>query len=150
MSKTEAEVNRPAWFHLRGGKMRIIQRIRDQVLFLKASSASLKIERVDEAKDDLWYVIWDITHADGQVHGHVRMSRDELLYAFDISESKSRSYDQEEWHEQIRADVVEAKFIRYWRFLNIPGAGSGKDGDPNISVLLDEDIRAAMRELTKR
>ena len=38
-------------------------------------------------------------------------------------------------------------FLRYEYFLNIPGPGTGNDGNPNISVELDDGIKNAVRQL---
>lgn len=41
----------------------------------------------------------------------------------------------------------QANYIRYKDYLNIPCPGTGHDGDPNISIMLDKDIRDAVRDM---
>jgi hypothetical protein len=41
----------------------------------------------------------------------------------------------------------QRKFIRYHEFLNIPGPGSGYQGDPNVSIELYPETIAAVRNL---
>lgn len=41
------------------------------------------------------------------------------------------------------------QFIRQGRFLNIPHPGTGHDGDPNVSILVDNTIQEAVLELVR-
>lgn len=50
--------------------------------------------------------------------------------------------------EKYGGDVAcQFLFIRWQDYLNIPGPGTGHDGDPNISIKLTDEIKEAIRAL---
>lgn len=75
--------------------------------------------------------------------GQVEMDSCQLAAAFGLSDE---SGDFGDWLiERYRADSAEQRlWIRYGNQLNIPGPGTGHDGDPNISIELDGDIKKAV------
>ena len=45
--------------------------------------------------------------------------------------------------------AAQGKYIRLGKFLNIPCAGTGHDGDPNVSIVINPDMRDAVDRLTR-
>ena len=78
--------------------------------------------------------------------GRAWFSEEDLKSAFGFSD-KSGEYGY--WLiERYGADVAsQGKYIRWRDHLNIPCPGIGNDGDPNVSIYLDDDIKNAVREL---
>ena len=44
----------------------------------------------------------------------------------------------------------QGRFIRWKNCLNVPCPGTGRDGDPNVSIELTPEIKAAVKELLDR
>ena len=94
-----------------------------------------------------WYLEWVIIHSSQErVDGKVMMSTDALKSAFVFADTTSRG---SRWLiERYGGEVAEqGKFIRWKNFLNIPGPGTGQDGDPNISIFLDDVIKNSVFNL---
>ena len=50
--------------------------------------------------------------------------------------------------KEYEADVAEQTlFIRKGNYLNIPCPGTAHDGDPNVSIELDDEIKEKVKEL---
>ena len=140
----------PDWWHNRGHKMKLklIDR-RRFTLKIEGSAAMVEIRRIIPivaSEKPGWLVSWEvIQHVahDEVVHGKRLFSDDELAAAFGLSGNMGR-YGT--WViERYGADVAEqGTYIRYRNFLNIPCPGTGHDGDPNVSVYIDEDILDAV------
>ena len=96
---------------------------------------------------EIFYIKWEIRHsASLSVEGRVAFTREELKAAFAISEESG------EWGDELirryGADSAEAgKFIRWRNFLNIPCPGTGEDGDPNVSLEVNDKMKEAIKEL---
>lgn len=94
-----------------------------------------------------WLLSWYIRHSiETEVRGCTWMSDDELKAAFGITDETSLSDDR--LKIRFGADsVVHGRYIRWQKYLNIPGPGTGHAGDPNISIEIDESIKSAVRQL---
>jgi len=143
----------PAWFHRHGIKMQYEffdpQR---QTLLLKSSAASVIIRKASWVYSDVegWLVNWEIVqfkpHEVGS-RGRTWFSDRSLERAFYLSDDPGDGLS--EWLlRRFGADSAEqGKFIRWRKFLNIPCPGTGNDGDPNVSIYIDEEIQNAVRQL---
>jgi hypothetical protein len=84
----------------------------------------------------LWNVSWEINHdCLAKVAGSFVMNSGKLWSAF-VEESKDPAFTQYQGH-----------WYRRGEFLNIPCPGTGRDGDPNLSILLNNEIFWAVRNL---
>ncbi|MEK9156454.1 MAG: hypothetical protein AAB360_04150 [Patescibacteria group bacterium] len=138
----------PDWWHRHGRKMRLKLAGRAEVK-IAASVASLTITRQDAARDDQprWGVVWEITHDYDRVRGRVSMTDAELATAFGLVDSP---VPPDSWWLTVVFDAGNmkvGKFIVHRDYLNISGPGTGQDGDPNISIRVDDDMRAAIIQI---
>lgn len=139
----------PIWWHHHGSKMKLESLIKsDSLLLISGSAAHIGIVRKADLNSN-WWVEWEVVQSPGaKVNGSIVLSPDELRAAFGLSEE---SGDFGDWllAEYGGDSAEQGKFIRWKNFLNIPCPGTGHDGDPNVSVELDEDIQNAVRQLLK-
>ena len=140
----------PVWCHHHGSKMLlVISDEHEREVHIAGSAAKVIITPVAEA-DDRWRVVWHIAHGlpfYGEVHGNTIFTSEELLTAFGVRSSVQA--DHSIWLiERFGGDAAfQGKYIRWKDFLNIPGPGTGHDGDPNVSIHLDDKIKNAIRGL---
>ncbi len=117
---------------------------------LSSSAAYLNISWDKENIDFPWLVEWTIIFfRDEKASGKIRMSNNELGLAFNVSGCQSHPTKYGDWMiKRYYAEFAEqGKFIRDQDRLNIPGPGTGNDGDPNISILLASEITKAVEAL---
>jgi hypothetical protein len=135
----------PVWWHHHGIKMKLITTgICNDFFVLQGSAAELIVTR----ERTLWLVSWKIIQSpDEQTMGQVILSNGDFLVAFGFSNHNFAP--ESDWLVAQYGGTVAAqgKFIRYKNFLNIPCPGTGNDGDPNISINLDEEITKAAAQL---
>ena len=139
----------PVWWHQNGVKMRPLFGGGDRTLQVFADAATLTISPNEHSRNDRdrWLVAWEIRRISPcGINGKTAMSAETLCRAFGLAEGTAKS---SAWLLQhYGADSAEQGcYIRSGDCLNIPGPGTGRDGDPNISVLLDEDIKEAARHI---
>jgi hypothetical protein len=152
--RTEPEIRQclPMWYHHHGFKMRLVEfNEAGHRLVIAGSAAKVVIipgRKVQEGGNG-WAVSWEvIQHVanDEAVHGQRQIDSDELAAAFGLTDN-SGEFGQ--WMlDQFGAHSAEqGKYIRWTHFLNIPCPGTGHDGDPNVSIHIDDDMRDAVRRL---
>ncbi len=138
----------PKWWHHHGIKMRVEKLSQaNKLLIITGSAASIRITSRTMRNDDGWYVKWEVLFdRDCKVNGQVWMATDNLRAAFGLSENSGK-FGQ--WLiDRFGADSAEqGMYIRYKDYLNIPCPGTGHDGDPNVSILLDDKIKEAVSKL---
>lgn len=127
----------PDWWHNHGIKMKIRKREnRADPFIIESGAAYLEITRGGG-----YTVRWRVTHnPSSHIEGTLVFSEREFKQAFALSEKSGES------GEGILAEyggtaASQGSFIRYENYLNIPCPGTGRDGDPNISILLNEEIK---------
>jgi hypothetical protein len=134
----------PIWFHHHGSKMELVAHD-ENTINIRSNAASLIIRRPLVGLN--WLVEWNIDHDLGVfAKGSIWMTGSELASAFGLSTVMGKFG---EWLIERFGGTTAAqgRFIRYNEFLNIPGPGTGHDGDPNISIILNDDIRGAIRHI---
>lgn len=137
----------PEWFIHKGLKMRLLQNSRRDTVKVASKAATLSVQRVDGEFIVSWKIILSAPSGE-QTIGLRRFSKEELLAAFGLSDWTDPSSD--ELIERFGGtSAVQGRFFRYENFLNIPCPGTGDNGDPNISIELDENIKEAIRRLTQ-
>ncbi len=138
----------PIWHHHHSSKMKV--RRFDQnwrILVIAGSAASVRITRVATTVDEGWYVDWEVVHSQQcKANGRVIFTSDELQAAFGLSDNSGTYGD---WLiSRFGAESAEqGKYIRWKDFLNIPCPGTGHDGDPNVSIEINEEIKRAVQQL---
>jgi len=145
-------VNIPVWCHKHGSKMDVEQLDRENhVLIISGSAAKVTIRKASTVFPDAegWFVDWEVVQCrprDEGVRGRSFFNKKNLEAAFGLSEDSDK-FDN--WFfSQHGVDAAEqGKYIRWKHYLNIPCPGTGHDGDPNVSIHLDERIQNAVRRL---
>ncbi len=134
----------PIWWHRHGEKMRFVRSEFEGELLIQGSAAEVKISRDPEKQR--WNVDWKVTHTKNcYAQGRTEWQDEEFDGAFGLVDS-----------EHLHGSHVLARFggdsaeqggyIRWRNFLNIPNPGTGHDYDPNVSILLTEEMA---KEATK-
>jgi hypothetical protein len=138
----------PNWYHHQGRNMQIKKcSIENSLLIIAGSAAELKLTRKTGTNNHAWYVDWEVRYSEQEkTQGRIIMSTDELRAAFGL-ENVTQETSQWLVHTYKASCAGQGKFIRTESFLNIPGPGTGHDGDPNISIELDEQIIDAITKL---
>lgn len=162
----------PAWWHHRGEKMTVtfLDTV-NTVLELTASAASVTIKELEvepvwqkpllrkkaaSAQTPIvykteWIVRWQVVQTVNLdfVNGQARFFTEELRAAFGI-QPLPRELSHMWLIQQYGADDARQKlFIRRGPYLNIPCPGTGHDGDPNVSIYVTDEIKAAVEQLLK-
>jgi len=140
----------PVWYHHHGMKMRVKELNKEkQTLIISGSAASVSIGRapIGFITTAMWSVEWKIIWSPAEfTGGRIIFNSDELRAAFGLSDDSGEHGD---WLiERFGGDSAEqGKYIRWKKFLNIPCPGTGHDGDPNVSIDIDEEMRNAVKQL---
>lgn len=141
------DIDWPDWWHYHGYDM-VLEELSPDKEYLKISSnsAQLLIKRHFNNKD--WYVDRQLIHRQSyqRFEGSIVMNDDQIRAAFGLDDTYSETSE-----ELIRlyggTVAVQGLFIRYRDFLNIPNPGAGNDGDQNISIKLDGQIKGAVKQI---
>lgn len=142
----------PDWWHHHGSKMRVQELdLQGHNLVIAGSAAKVMIRVASQVHPEAtgWFIEWEVVQYQpyGEiVRGRVQVTNEELAVAFDLLYSPVTTGD---WLlDRFGGDVAEqGKYIRWQRFLNIPCPGTGNDGDPNVSIELDKEIKEVVRQL---
>jgi len=140
----------PIWWHHHGMKMHLVWFDKNKrKLMIIGSAAEVTIQPFLSNTKMGWSVRWKVIQnvpSDEISYGRRTFSGEELAAAFGLTED-SGNYG--EWLiSRFGADSAEqGKYIRWHEFLNIPCPGTGHDGDPNVSIEIDEEIQKAIKEL---
>ena len=152
----------PVWHHHHSSKMNLDEVCYStKVVSVRIKGSATVMTVTSSWPSQGWIVEYAITHSpDENSSGAVWMSDSDLESAFDLSSSgkheglpaapnNSAAQVGNQWLlDKYGGDVaVQGKFIRYGPCLNVPGPGTGNDGDPNISVYLTPEIKAAVKQL---
>ena len=130
------------WYHHHGNKLNVSD-ISTSARTLKIFSKAVELT-ITPTGTLTWKVKYIILQAGGSFEGSVNMNDHELKAAFGLPNEGLSG--QSDWLlEKYGGDVaMQGKFIRYRRCLNIPGPGTGHDGDPNVSIYLHNEIKEAV------
>lgn len=140
----------PNWFHVHGHKIRAIginsaNSPTNKTLLLE--SKSVRVNLSSDSQREGWNVLYQIKHEISWTNGFIHLSNNELKVAFDLPDAVGSPAYQEILDLYGGDAAVQGKFIRYKQHLNIPGPGTGMDGDPNVSILIDSSMQAYLRLL---
>ena len=142
--------NFPTWFHRDGYKMRL-EKFDEKSRFIEITNgpAKVTIKRIDHNGDN-WLVSCEIFHDEpkGSVHGCRWFSDEHLAAAFGLTKPEKKS---RRLLKRFGGDSVsQGRFIRQGNCLNIPCPGTGKDGDPNVSIEICCKMRDAVQKLLRQ
>lgn len=142
------EASAPPWFHHHGQKVSLITEKQGSRYFhLGATAVQVRITPYARTADEGWYVEWEIRFALHEwTRGQIVLASDQLATAFGLQGSCERM-SRELMGLYPGSVAVQGRFIRVGPFLNIPGPGTGHDGDPNVSIEIDEQMQQAIRML---
>ena len=125
-------------------------------LFLKSTGsivAQLTINKTVPRRPNYTFV-WTVRHAGGLVDPHTgglaELSSINLRKAFRLDDTMDDKLSL--WLIERYGGTVAAQgeFIRWGKYLNIPGPGTGHDGDANISIFVSDEIRDAVAQLLQK
>lgn len=137
----------PIWYHHHGSKMKVKEVTRNpRLLIIAGSAASVRVAHRATTLFRTWDVEWKIVFGNSTgINGTAVFTSEELESAFGLSDNRGTFSD---WLiERFGADSAsQGKYIRWKDYLNIPCPGTGHDGDPNVSICLDEEIQNAVRQ----
>lgn len=141
----------PIWCHHHCYKMSAkgANNIQGSSLIIKGSAATLHIAfdpKIGRAEAP-WVLSWEIKYSfTEKVVGVTVFTTEDMKQAFGLTDDRP---DEENWLlERFGGSAAQqGHYIRYGPFLNIPGPGTGHDGDPNISIKIDSEIKAAVVKL---
>lgn len=142
----------PSWCHHHSMKM-VPEKQTDEekaskILRISGSAAFLIISFHPEEGEWCWRVDWRIYHGVGSDNGYRLFTKENLESAFTPSPIGSRSQEDRFFSGRYNADAgQQGRYLRQGRWLNIPGPGTGNDGDPNISIEITPEIYKAVKEL---
>jgi hypothetical protein len=150
-SKSEMRFNHPDWCHNHCIKMSVGKLdVSNRTLIIAGSAASVRITRVATTVDEGWYVDWEVVQSQQEkTNGRIVLSTKRLRVAFGLEQqpvSANHSFLEREYGAEAG---VQGRFIRWGEYLNIPCPGTGHDGDPNVSIILSDGIKEAVRKLTE-
>ncbi len=152
--RTEPEIRLyfPIWCHHHGSKMKVVEfNEKEHRLVIEGSAAKVIIKPGSEVKEggEDWVVEWEVVQHvayDEAARGRRQFDSDELAAAFGLND-KSGFFGQWMIDQYGAHSAEQGKYIRWKHFLNIPCPGTGHDGDPNVSIHIDDTMRDAVRLL---
>ena len=136
----------PVWWHHHGSKFRLDKdktSLDELIIVLQASAASVTIQGDGS---DYWQVSWTVITY-GATNGSTLMRDHELLATFTDAHIPTDELSQWLISRYGGDYAIHGKCIRWKNFLNIPCPGTGHDGDPNVSILLNDEISQVVKEL---
>lgn len=134
----------PIWCHNHSHKVTLeVTGLRNDLLVFQGSAVELIIRR----RRSGWMVSWLVIHSrNEQAQGQVYFGDEDLLKAFGLSDSIP-DYGRSLVERFGGTTANQGKFIRYKNWLNIPGPGTGNDGDPNLSLEVDLEMQEAVKKM---
>ncbi len=154
--RPEWHMGGPVWWHHHGAKVMVKSRVpEDKTLILGSRNAAIVEISMCMGREG-WHVKWGIKFGpEEKVQGTVWMSTKDLRCAFGLSDEEDYNDGRAALLSWRDTNIMryggtcfrQGQYIRFEDFLNIPGPGTGNDGDPNISIELDDEIKQAVRQL---
>jgi len=153
--KPVIHMHTPIWCHHHCIKMRVTERdLETGALTIAGSAAKITIVRASTKFPWAtgWFIDWEVIQyrpSDQVVRGRREFNDNELAAAFGLTDHPGETDFR--LLEQFGGDSAEqGLYIRWGDYLNIPCPGTGHDGDPNVSIELDDQIKEAVRALLDR
>lgn len=139
-------LTRPVWWNPHGKDMKVSKGETDLKMGkLVIKRPTVRVE-INASLANRLIFFWRKCIVDGQFEGDIAFSADGLLVAFGLIKPEAAQDKDLIIHSQ-HACMVKSRFIKEYDYLNIPCPGTGNDGDPNVSILLTDEIREAIAKL---
>jgi hypothetical protein len=150
----ELECGWPIWWHHHGYKLAVKELdLAKHILVLEASAAKVTIQKASIlfSEAPAWFVDWEVVQSrpsQSGTKGRTWFRDEDLKAAFCLSDDTGEFSG---WLIERFGGISanQGRYIRWKRFLNIPCPGTGHDGDPNISIYIDDDIQNAVHHLLR-
>jgi len=125
-------------------------------LFIKSTGSIIAHLAINKTvpKRPNYTLVWTVRHAGGLVCPHtsgvIELSAAAMKKVFCLDD-KMNDPDSLWLIERYGGTVAaQGEFFRCGSYLNIPHPGTGYQGDPNLSILLDYSIRLAVMQLLSK
>jgi hypothetical protein len=116
-------------------------------LVIEASVANLTIRlRPDATPAYRWLVTWLVRHSREEFDTGTRIFSDKDMKGAFLTDGQIE-FGEMLITEHGGSSAHQGHYLRFRKYLNIPGPGTGYDGDPNISIEVDEAIKSAVQQL---
>lgn len=146
MTAMQARPPCPPWQVYKGYKLNLLET--ESGIKLKSSAAELRINFIANRSYAPWRVWWSMSHDCGRDTGYRYLTEEEMRRAFGLQDGLGQFGRALADRTSTAVDAAEqSKFVRAKDWLNISHPGTGLQGDPNISIELDTDIKIAVRTL---
>ncbi|MEK6897657.1 MAG: hypothetical protein AABW93_03950, partial [Nanoarchaeota archaeon] len=129
----------PIWWHHHGTKVIVKSRVSEDKTLILGSRNAAVVEISKCMGREGWHVSWGIKFGtEEKVQGTVWMSTKNLRCAFGLLDEEDYDDSRATYLPWRNTNIeryggtcfCQGQFIRYEDFLNIPGPGTGNDGDP--------------------
>lgn len=137
----------PDWHHPQSYRIHLEKADSSHVVIQAPAARFTIVELLDADTIYKWIARWEILFSEGTgTRSEIVMSAQDLCEAFALNE---HTECEGRWWANPHQDIASRKgvYFRYDRYLNIPGPGTGQDGDPNISIFLTAEIKKAVTHL---
>ncbi len=144
----------PIWWHNHGWKLQIKDFFKEQLLILKSNAALLRITNGQVGIPQIkgWIVEWEVVWCypvEELARGRRIFSTQDLKAAFGL-DINPHTFGQQHILDEFGGTCAnQGLYIRWDKYLNIPGPGTGHDGDANISIEITREIKEAIWTLLK-
>lgn len=123
--------------------------LKNYLINFKSDAVKIELKR-DASGHDGWYIRYKIIHSPFSSNsGIVWMTTQDVLTAFKLSNICDGIWGQEVLSVYGGEVAHQGRYIRYRKFLNIPGPGTGLSGDANVSIYVTEKISKMVEVLVK-
>lgn len=138
----------PSWWNMAGNRMEFAGETKERLLF-HAVNAEFAIVRTNHP--EVFIYEWKMKHGKhDQVSGSVEVTEGIVLSSFDLAKMPHTPVSTKT-AVQFDADFfAQGRAIRKGIWLNVPTAGTGLAGDPNISMLVTPDMQTLVMDFMLR
>lgn len=143
----------PIWFCRDGLEMQLDSSYTEGILiFGERSQLVIRTRNTDGTSICFWDLSWQIQENDQCYTKGTRVfSKRDIEAAFGLIDYVQETPDCHWIIRQYGGNSAAAgKFLRWKEFLNIPGPGTGRSGDPNLSIKINSVMQEGIRQLLSR
>ena len=139
--------NIPEWHNPRSREMRLEKADSSHVSISGPTSRLIIVELLDLLGAEVtskWIVRRELySEEEWLTRDEITMDARQLCDAFGLNDKPE--YEDQWGDTAYEHTAFEAgRYFRYDQYLNIPNPGTGEDGDPNISILITDDMKHAI------
>ena len=163
--KPESKHGSPIWWNKHGWKMRVREcytrpryssltkgdDTKPNHLMIKGDAATVTID--EDYLRPGYFIEWEIMRDFSfklQTGGRIHLSAWDLARAFGLNDTNDPEGSWY-WDWLVRdygaTTGLQGYYVRDRNYLNIPCPGTGRDGDPNVSIRLSKEIKEAVKSI---